>query len=551
MNIPFTRKMRLSIRNFQSLKSILLLLAISAFSASAIAQKAWTPLGATGFSAGGTAYTSIAVDRNNGTPYVFYADSVNGLKGTVKKFNGTDWVVVGRPDFTPGGINYCSITVNRYGVPYIAFVDLTNGYRAMAMQFLDTAWVPVAPFGTPASSGASSYTSIVTDTFGNPYVAFEDFAHGYTATVAHFTGGFWAEYSYLSAGAAEYTSLAADKWGMAYLVCQDGGIGYATTARVLDTNGSWYYIGTPGFSAGWASYTSIAVDDNFMPYVAYQDAGDSNKITVKRYNDTSWVTVGTRGFSPRIVQYVTIAINKATNKPYVSYNDWDFGNYATVMSYDTGTWSLVGRQGFSGGPADFVAMALDTSGTPYVAYKDDYNGSKISVMKFGTAPISGLDSFCKSATDTLRDITPGGTWSSGNTAVATVGALNGVISGVAAGTADITYIVPGFTPFSHRAVFTVTVNPCPEAVANTNAPELTALNVFPDPAHGSFTLNISSAVKEDATVVITNMLGEKVKELKTTTNSNTEIQLNVAPGIYFVSAITTTGQKFSRKVVLQ
>ncbi len=549
MNIPCPTNKQIHTGSY--LKSVLIVLALAAFSGPALAQKAWTQLGAPGVSAGGAAYTAIAVDPNNGIPYVFYADSSDGLRGTVKKFNGIDWVVVGRPHFTTGAVNYCSISINRYGTPFLAYVDVSDGWRAKTMRLADTGWATVGSSGV-VSTGAAAYTSIVTDTFGNPYVAFEDFDHSYTATVAYFSGSSWTGYHYLSTGMAEYTSLAVDKWGRPYLVCQDGGIGYKTSLRIMDNGGFWPHFGTPGISGGWASYTSIAIDTNFAPYIAYQDAGAGNKITVMKINmaDTTWQTVGSRGFSNRTVQFTSIAINKATNKPFVSFNDWDFGNHATVMTFNTGSWSLVGSQGFSGGPADYVSMALDTSGTPYVAYMDRLGGNKTNVMKFGTAPISGLDSFCKSGTDTLTDPTPGGTWSSSDTAIAKVGMYNGVVSGVTTGTATISYLVPGFTWFSHLAVFTVSVNPCPEAVADIAGSQLTTLTVFPDPSHGAFTLNISSAVSQNVTIIITNMLGEKVKELKTTTNNNTDIRLNTAPGIYFISAITAT-EKLSRKVIVQ
>ncbi|GAA4461247.1 hypothetical protein GCM10023093_05580 [Nemorincola caseinilytica] len=58
-------------------------------------------------------------------------------------------------------------------------------------------------------------------------------------------------------------------------------------------------------------------------------------------------------------------------------------------------------------------------------------------------PITGTLATCYGSTTTLANATPGGTWTSGNTAVATVGSNTGVVSGVgiAGGTATITYSV--------------------------------------------------------------------------------------------------------------
>ena len=58
-------------------------------------------------------------------------------------------------------------------------------------------------------------------------------------------------------------------------------------------------------------------------------------------------------------------------------------------------------------------------------------------------PISGASSVCIGSTTTYTDATSGGSWSSSNTSVATVGATSGVITGVATGTATIYYSVGG------------------------------------------------------------------------------------------------------------
>ncbi len=57
----------------------------------------------------------------------------------------------------------------------------------------------------------------------------------------------------------------------------------------------------------------------------------------------------------------------------------------------------------------------------------------------GPGAISGSSTVCVTATTTYTDATTGGAWSSSNTAIATINATSGVITGVAAGTATITY----------------------------------------------------------------------------------------------------------------
>jgi hypothetical protein len=76
------------------------------------------------------------------------------------------------------------------------------------------------------------------------------------------------------------------------------------------------------------------------------------------------------------------------------------------------------------------------------------------------------------------------------------------------------------------------------------------LDVWPNPNHGSFTINMRTANKDQMQIVITNIFGEKVKELKAVTNVPTVIAIDVAPGIYSVSCIMESC-KLSNTVVIK
>ena len=49
---------------------------------------------------------------------------------------------------------------------------------------------------------------------------------------------------------------------------------------------------------------------------------------------------------------------------------------------NTGTWQLVGTAGISAGFSYSTDLALDATGTPFVAYRDEANGNKATVMKY-------------------------------------------------------------------------------------------------------------------------------------------------------------------------
>ncbi|NDC41335.1 MAG: hypothetical protein EBZ77_07275, partial [Chitinophagia bacterium] len=73
--------------------------------------------------------------------------------------------------------------------------------------------------------------------------------------------------------------------------------------------------------------------------------------------------------------------------------------------------------------------------------------------------IGGATSVCEGATITLTDSVSGGKWTSGTTTVASVDSTSGVVTGVTAGTVNITYTTPGGC-FQWRSI---TVLPRPNA----------------------------------------------------------------------------------------
>ena len=79
------------------------------------------------------------------------------------------------------------------------------------------------------------------------------------------------------------------------------------------------------------------------------------------------------------------------------------------------------------------------------------------------APITGALNVCVGANTNLTDATASGTWSSSNVAVGSVNS-SGVVAGVAAGTANISYNVTGGSGCISSSVAMVTVNPVPSNV---------------------------------------------------------------------------------------
>jgi hypothetical protein len=121
---------------------------------------------------------------NNHTPYISYQDLSISQKAVVRKFNGSNWVDVGNPGFSPGFADDMILAMDNTGVPYVAFRDAVNGFKTTVMKFDDTSWVLVGMAGFNVSNPI--FPSFALDKNNKPYFAFVDFLGTNKATVMSF-----------------------------------------------------------------------------------------------------------------------------------------------------------------------------------------------------------------------------------------------------------------------------------------------------------------------------------------------------------------------------
>ncbi|NVO04266.1 MAG: hypothetical protein HXX09_16355, partial [Bacteroidetes bacterium] len=139
-----------------------------------------------------------------------------------------------------------------------------------------------------------------------------------------------------------------------------------------------------------------------------------------------------------------------------------------------GAWS-------SGTPANATVNAISglvtgvAAGTSIITYTVSTGactniGTKTVTISSPIAQtITGASPLCVGQTSLYSSTTAGGTWSSGTPANATVDAITGLVTGVAAGTSIINYsVITGAC--TNTANFTVTVNPSPVITASSNSP---------------------------------------------------------------------------------
>ncbi len=151
-----------------------------------------------------------------------------------------------------------------------------------------------------------------------------------------------------------------------------------------------------------------------------------------------------------------------------------------------------------------VVMGV-TTGTSVITYSMPTGCIATVTVNVVTAPasISGPSSVCVGATITLTDGTPGGTWSSSNPSIASIGASTGIVSGVAVGVVNITYSLG-----SCFATKSVTVNASPASISGPSAVCVGSTITLTDATSGgSWSSSSGFATVGASTGVVTGVFG--------------------------------------------
>ena len=156
------------------------------------------------------------------------------------------------------------------------------------------------------------------------------------------------------------------------------------------------------------------------------------------------------------------------------------------------------------------------------------------------ASVTGSSSLYVGDIITLKDSTTGGVWGVyGKNAIVT---LDGKVGGLKEGKDTIKYSVTNVCG-TYIAKFPITI------LSSQNPGTIVDIKLYPNPNTGKFTANVVSKISENISIVIANPAYQIMDVLSTTTNKDTVIDLNLADGVYFLSAVSQQGWFTIRFVV--
>jgi hypothetical protein len=300
---------------------------------------------------------------------------------------------------------------------------------------------------------------------------------------------------------------------------------------------------------------AIAVDSEGNIFIA-----DAANYRVRKVNTAGVINTiagsGTSGFSGDGGPAISAELRFLVGVTIDNAGDLYLGDAQNnrIRKIDTGgiisTIAGDGVSGYTGdgGPATsaelyspFIAKP-DSRGHLYIADYDNFTiriVDGLPVMPSYVAQIEGTDSVCAGATITLSDSTGYGAWSNGGSTVATVG-TNGTVTGVAAGTAVITYVADG-----SYTTATIDVVSCVTTEVHNSGVSANDISIYPNPAKTQ--IIIQSTNQPITNITITNIIGQNVYTNSYNIKNVTIDVADFSPGIYFVKTNGTDVKKFVKE----
>jgi hypothetical protein len=341
----------------------------------------WQAVGNKGFSPGRADYVSLALNHTD-IPYVAFADSSNGMKAIVMKFDGTEWINVGNAGLSSGESSYLNLVFSQSSELYLSYIDNIGSGQITVMKFNGTNWVNVGAPGFNASGCAS--LSMAISSSGIPFVAFAD---NNKLSVMKYNGISW---EYVGTPAftgtdVDYVNIVISTDNLPYVTFKDLGL-LGGAARVIKFDGNgWVELGPYYWAAGISNWNKLAFDNSGELYVAYQQINSAIVgETVRRFDGTNWPAVGIEHFFSADPEYTSLCFNPLNNQPYVALckNWFILDGAASVLKFDGINWIYVGPENISNGKAKYTNLVFSSSGIPYLAFMDGANANKTTVMKF-------------------------------------------------------------------------------------------------------------------------------------------------------------------------
>lgn len=236
-------------------------------------------------------YLDIAVDSNDNI-YMLYEQEKDGQTGSrnkiiVKKYDGTDFTIVGQEGFSNYDAKYCKIAIDSKNNIYVAYSDSGFGKKIIVRKFNGTSWDFIGN-QEGFSEGEVLNIQLSFDMNDTPIVGYFDNRYNYDLKVQKLNNGNWETLGVLGSGNQNGYSMSMSVYENTPYIAVLKQNGKVVVKKL--TNSNWEDIGeihddiTEYYKEGVSKIILKNNPSNGKPYIAFKEKSGAYSINVIKYN---------------------------------------------------------------------------------------------------------------------------------------------------------------------------------------------------------------------------------------------------------------------------
>lgn len=337
----------------------------------------WHDLGAQSVMSERGSQVTLVIDQKSDTPYIGFLEGTNDPQLSIMRYAGDKWETVDRRKVTPKNISQIALAVEKDCV-YVAFPDPGRGNRVSVIK---TGCVEEEFLGARGFSD-----SLVSDDIslviykGSPIIAYKQlksprgsFVRRYKSTTKTWEA-FWAPLS--PPAEVGFTRLTLNENGSLFLALTQGdeqrlvlySLNHDTWVPLIQDLETAAKVSKRMGSPAFAFSVTKAI-----PTIVLHDKSNKNKLAAMQLMDQDWQPLEKQqGISMGTASYLS------ASGLYMVFHDEGMNGQARLMKRTGKEWKAACTT-FSEEKAHGLSLAVDSLGTPYVAFQDNNMGGKIRV----------------------------------------------------------------------------------------------------------------------------------------------------------------------------
>lgn len=317
---------------------------------------------------------SFEIDQNDVLVVATSIESTNNT--TVRKFDGTDWNIVGQP-WLHGFRN--ALMLNSANEPMVGFTDDLAGMK----RYDGTNWITLGDESLSGNSKSEHFSMTIAGD-DTPFFAYHT-KDDTDIVVKKWNGVLWENLSdeTLTPTQSVPRTIATDVNNIPYVLYRNWNTKKLSVKKLIANN--WVSVGEETFTTvqDGTAEAQLVIDNLGVLYVAIKSV--YNGVTkLKFYKNTggNWVLMN---FQPFIHTNSDLGFTIGNdNRPVIVYLDANVAGKLVVRKLDpTGLqWELVGDGiQLTANPA-YIYIALDSQNVPYISYAGFASAMQVGVYKF-------------------------------------------------------------------------------------------------------------------------------------------------------------------------